>query len=59
MDHTVKICPYCTGDTEVYNSRMTKNGLIKRYRRCKNCQRLFQTLEVLLFDAPEDLRDAE
>lgn len=46
------VCPYCSGDTDVINSRSQKrNNQVWRRRRCLKCQAVFTTHELLFLPA--------
>jgi transcriptional regulator NrdR family protein len=45
-------CPQCGGRTDVYDSRLNSQKLIRRRRSCRSCDFRFATLETLNEDHP-------
>lgn len=46
-------CPYCgSSDDRVLDTRVQKDGSIRRRRECFGCRARFSTLETLLMDYP-------
>jgi transcriptional repressor NrdR len=42
------VCPYCAGQTDVFNSRLQKkNNSVWRRRRCRECGAVFTSIESL------------
>lgn len=45
--YNVKECPKCGGNTNVINTRSVReDGVVKRLRKCFDCDHLFETAEV-------------
>lgn len=42
----IRECERCAHDTEVKETRITKEGLIRRKRTCRSCGHSFFTVEV-------------
>ena len=42
----IKECEICLNDTEVIDTRTTKDGMIRRKRICRSCGHTFYTIEV-------------
>lgn len=40
-------CPECGTRTDVYDSRLNMQGLVRRRRSCSNCGTRFATIEVM------------
>ena len=40
-------CPKCNTKTDVYDSRLNGDGLLRRKRECPSCSYRFATIEVL------------
>lgn len=40
------ICPKCKSKSKVYDSRPTKDGTIRRHRKCLKCNHRYATIEV-------------
>ena len=45
------LCPHCNGKTTVTTSIKLYDG-VKRYRKCVDCKRQFQTMESIMTNAP-------
>lgn len=45
------LCPYCNGKTTVTTSIKLYDG-VKRYRKCVDCKRQFQTMESIMTNVP-------
>ena len=45
------LCPHCNGKTTVTTSIKLYDG-VKRYRKCVDCKRQFQTMESIITNAP-------
>ena len=46
MYSNAKQCDACGYDTTVYFTTESKDGVLKRYRRCKKCNLTFTTYEI-------------
>ena len=61
MNKNIRMCPKCSCDSNVINSRISARGLIIRRRACQNCDARWSTAEipykvaVQLYDLHEEL----
>lgn len=46
------LCPHCNGKSTVATSIKLYDG-VKRYRKCVDCKRQFQTMETLITKTPD------
>ncbi len=50
-------CPYCShGDDRVLDTRVQKDGSIRRRRECLDCKARFSTLETLMVNFPQIIK---
>lgn len=50
-------CPKCKSKSKVYDSR-SRNGTVRRYRKCISCDNKYQTEEVLVQPVKKEPRIA-
>jgi transcriptional repressor NrdR len=51
-------CPTCQGRTEVYDTRLNREGLVRRRRSCPGCAARFATIEILNLEQPLGKRES-
>ncbi len=49
----IRNCRLCGGNAVVIDTRTTKDGHIRRRRKCLICGYRYNTLEVILYDGKE------